>query len=1177
MKGKSTIRRYSCILPLLLIFFSAFNVAAQRCGFTSQITNGSIINLCSGNSLTLNAQPTGGSYTFKWQKQTSAGGPFADITGATNSGYTTGDLGAYRVLVSNGTCTDTSGITNLVRLAVQAGTISGGGSGVVCPQTNAGLLTGTAVPGVDLGIITYQWEKNVNNTGWTTIAGATEANYNVLFIDFTTSFRRVASDNCGTKALSNVITFTVTPEINAGTVAPLQQTINAGSAAATISSATAATGGSGSLSYQWKSSMFEKGPFSDIAGANSASYSPGVLNQTTYYVRVAIDNTCKTSKSINDAAVVFVRGGILNAGYFTSSSSCFFAGQTPAALETQAQPSGGVPPYTVEWQSSTDNVNFTSIPGANGSKYQPGILTRSTYFRKKVTDAAGTVAYSAAEKITFIETVLTGGSISSASSVACLGSAPSSLVSAGAATGFGEKLQYQWQYKTASSGNWMDIVGQIRETYTPDAITEKTTFRRLAIDACGNNQRTASSNEIVIDTRPALIAGNIAPAAQIIPAGSIPRLLTSSENPSGGTGSYTISWETSSLAVGPYTRIENASGLSYQPPAVSKTTYYRRVVRDNNCLAIKYSYVVEVTVSVNNNGPLVGGILAGSTCVFPGNRPSTISTSGIKLVSGGTLPYSFQWEKRAGFTGAFTTIPGATTESYQPEVISQTHQFRRRVTDAAGLTAYSDTITIEYHTAPLIAGTIAATTPLAICDNSIPGIIVSTASLSGYGEKAHYQWQIKIGSGEWTNIEGQIRENYSPTAAITQRTAFRRLGMDECGGVSRSVISNEVVFEVVPKITFKAGLVDGPFITCAGTAPGRINSVLDACGSGAIKYQWEINSGSGWSDINGATGPSYTPGAINQNTTYRRRAIDGCGSGGYSNEVMIYIYPPIEPGVIGTPTQTVCANVAPSKIGLLTNCHYTDGTVTYQWERATSATGPWVAIGGANGPEYQPSNTGTDAYYRLKVSSTTCSAVAYTNIAKVMVAPLCRVTISSASNSFCSSSTSPVDIFMDFNSDCTTSSFEWQFTEGNATSTSVWNNTGIGTVAINARKLFLSDPRMSFRVKITNSSCNIISYSNIAVIDQLFNCRSGSNGNNIQVYPNPTSVSNEVTIRTNLDGKNQVDLKTLQGKSLAVKVLSATNGVIRFKLPNEITSGTYFIHVKNQNGTQVIEKIVVAN
>lgn len=990
MKKMFTIQRHSYVFYFLLFVFFATQTHAQsgsnKCGFTAQIVSGSLINVCGSSPATLSSQPAVTGYTSQWQVQTTAGGPFSNISAATGAVYNTNVLGAYRVLITKNSCTDTSGISNIIHFDPQGGTITGGSTNKICQGENGGLLTGTQVPGADIGVIKYQWEKNENNAGWVALSGANDMNLFVGPIYYTSGFRRYSFDNCGNKAYSNIITLTATPDVIAGTISPATQTINAGSAAGVLNSVTAGSGGSGTLSYQWQSSLYERGPYTNIAGATSANYSPGVLNQTAYFKRVTIDAGCHSSNATS-SVVVFVNGGILTPGYFTTNSSCFFTGKMPAVLETAMPPAGGVSPYMVEWQSSTDNVNFTSIPGANGPKYQSVVLTQSTYFRKKIIDAKGQVAYTTSEKISHIETPLTGGTIMATSPVACLGSSAAPIISKASPAGYGEKLSYQWQYKT-TGGAWIDIPGQIREGYTPDAISEKTFFRRAAMDACGPNTRMVYSNEVEIDTRPALIAGAIKPTTQMIATGGTPIALNSSEDPSGGTGSYSITWESGALAVGPWTQVTAASAARYQPPSLTQTTYYRRVVKDNNCLATKYTYVVEV--SVVKSSPLIGGMLAGSTCVFPGNRPAPISTSGAKMVSGGTQPYTFQWEQRAGNTGPFVIIPGATTEKFQPQIITETHQYRRRVMDAFGQFAYSDTLTIEYHTAPLNPGTIATTTPTALCMGTTPGIIVSTASLSGYGESAAYQWQMHTDGGAWIDIANAIRENYSP-GLITEKTWFRRVGFDQCSGVKRTVYSNEVVFELVPKVPLNAGFINScTILACPGTPPGAITSALDACGSGGVKYEWEINSGNGWMIVPGASAASFIPKAISIITKYRRKVTDACGNSGYSNEVVIYIYPPIEPGTIGTVTQTVCGGQKPIKIKLQNECHYTNGVVTYQWQSSTSENGPWTNISGATGVEYQPMSVGKTMYYRLKVMSTTCAAVVYTNIVSVIVNQGCQ-------------------------------------------------------------------------------------------------------------------------------------------------------------------------------------------
>jgi hypothetical protein len=991
MKRMFTYNRWVYMLAFLLSSLASYTASAQRtaakcAGFTAKIINGSVLNLCTGSSINMSADPANSGYTYQWQVQTTAGGPFESISGATRSTYTANSLGAYRVYISTGSCVDTSGITSIIHITPDGGKIAAPTTGTICQGSVAGQIKGNTVAGADVGIVTFSWERNVNNAGWTVIPDATDLNYNVGPLFKTTAYRRVASDNCGNKAYSNIVTLTTAPDVMPGTISPMSQTITAGSTPGAINSATAASGGSGNFTYQWQASLYERGTFSNIAGATSASYSPGPLTQTTYYRRAVTDVRCLNTVE-SAVAVVIVSNEPLNPGAFIANSSCFFPSHAPASLSTVYEPKGGVPPYTIEWQSSTDNVNFTTIPGATGSTYQPGTLTQSTYFRKKVTDAAGTVAYTGSEEITMVTTTLTGGSIKATSNVACLGSSPAEIKTTAAPTGYGEDLVYRWEYKTATTGGWKVVAGQIRESLLPDPITEQTTFRRIAVDRCGTNTREAASNEVVIDVKPALVAGDIEPTSQMIRSGQTPLPLRNVTSPSGGTGSYTLSWQSADLAVGPWDSIPSIHTPGYQPPALTQNKYYRRVVMDNNCLATQYTYTVEVFL--NTAPPIVPCHLSGPTCVFPGNRPGVIFEM-VDMLAGGVPPYTFSWETKPITSSTWTVIPGVTGSSYQPPVITQTTQYRIKVIDALGDFAYGDAFTVEYHTEALNPGTIGATTNTVVCGGSTPGIIKSVTNVSGYGFNPVYQWQVMYEGGSWTNIAGANKEFYQP-GSITQRTHFRRAVTDECGDAKRTAYSNEVIFDLPVVVKLHAGLVNGPFITCTGSAPGTIKSVLDACGgNSALHYQWEVMKNGTWTTISGATSASYTPGAINDNTFYRRKVYDDCGNVGYSNEVEIFVYPPIEPGVIGTATQTVCINGVPEKLKLLTSCHYTDGTVSYQWQSSASSTGPWTDISGANGAEYQPAGATANTYYRLLVRSTTCSLFAYTNVVSVMVNTACR-------------------------------------------------------------------------------------------------------------------------------------------------------------------------------------------
>ncbi|MDQ6814547.1 MAG: hypothetical protein M3040_12470, partial [Bacteroidota bacterium] len=310
---------------LLNLTATAQKSAAKCADFTAKVTNGSVLNLCSGSSITLSAQPADRSYTFQWQVQTTAGGPFSGISGATGATYAVNSLGAYRVYISTGSCIDTSGITNVIRITPEGGKVTPANSSLICQGEPGGLLEGTQVPGADQGIITYSWERNEANSGWTPITDASAQNFTVARLFITTAFRRVSNDNCGNKAYSNTVTLSIAPDVVAGTISPMTQTINGGETAATFTTATAASGGSGKFAYKWQSSIYENATFSDIPGATAASYAPGSLTQTTYYKRIATDQQCFTTAATAVAAVI-VKNAPLLPGSYTVNSNCFFPG-----------------------------------------------------------------------------------------------------------------------------------------------------------------------------------------------------------------------------------------------------------------------------------------------------------------------------------------------------------------------------------------------------------------------------------------------------------------------------------------------------------------------------------------------------------------------------------------------------------------------------------------------------------------------------------------------------------------------------------------------------------------------------------------------------------------------------------------------------------------------------------
>ena len=87
------------------------------------------------------------------------------------------------------------------------------------------------------------------------------------------------------------------PPVYPGVVAG-SQTICAGSIPSAFTSLNSATVSAGTITYQWQSSTTSSSSgFSNISGANAATYAPAALSQTTYYRRAASTSTSNIAYS----------------------------------------------------------------------------------------------------------------------------------------------------------------------------------------------------------------------------------------------------------------------------------------------------------------------------------------------------------------------------------------------------------------------------------------------------------------------------------------------------------------------------------------------------------------------------------------------------------------------------------------------------------------------------------------------------------------------------------------------------------------------------------------------------------------------------------------------------------------------------------------------------------------
>ncbi|UYZ60856.1 T9SS type A sorting domain-containing protein [Hymenobacter latericus] len=440
-----------------------------------------------------------------------------------------------------------------------------------------------------------------------------------------------------------------------------------------------------------------------------------------------------------------------------------------------------------------------------------------------------------------------------------------------------------------------------------------------------------------------------------------------------GSGNVTYKWQqsTTSASAG-FTDIGGATDPTYDAPAVTQTTWYRRVATStlNGVACAATSNVLRV--QPNSVSP---GEIAGSSTVCVGGDPAAFSSP---TAGSGAGNISYQWQRSTtSATTGFADIDGAILATYDaPGPINTTTWFRRVATstlDGVQCSANSNALQV---------------TPNSISPGSITGggtgcspydaPVFGSVDATGSGDIS-YQWQQSTTSASagFANIDGATDAVYDP-GAVTQTTWFRRVATSTLNGVQCSDNSNAL--QVTPNSVVPGSIAGGGAL-CAPFNPAAFSNASNGSGSAPVTYQWQSKVGAGdWTNIDGATGPTYDAPAVTQTTLYRRVAtstLNGVQCSANSNELTVTPNA-VAPGRINGGS-TVCvggdpaafSNAAPGTGG---------GIITYQWQRSTtSATAGFADIGGATGETYDaPGPINVPTWFRRVATSTlggvACSA-----------------------------------------------------------------------------------------------------------------------------------------------------------------------------------------------------------
>lgn len=563
-----------------------------------------------------------------------------------------------------------------------AGTIGSpeGATGYVCQNT---VVTLNRLDGVGAS---SQWQyKPTASSTWTDFgtAGLTQT----FTIDQAYNFRvRPTGTGCSTQIpWSSTTTISPYASLSAGVVSG-PTAICSNTSPGTFSETTAPSGGGASYTYQWQVTDYGANSWSNISGATSSTYSPGVLTLSKEYRRIT-KSLCNSSGTPTNVISILIYQPLVAGQIAGFATIC--PGATPATFTQTTAPQNGGGSYTYQWYAQPEFQSETAVSGATSATYNPGpVAVTTNYVRRDKSLCENTGLGKPTNYITVtVYTALDAGQIGGAITI-CPGATPGALSNTLAASSGGGSYTYTWETKPTSSGTWTTISGATSTTYQPGALSQDTDFRRIARSLC--NSTGVPTTPVTISMYATLTPGTIG-SNQTICSGSAPAALTAGTAPSNGGGSYTYQWQSRPVG-GSWSNISGATAASYSPGSISTATEFQRI-----------------TKSACNTTGLPTNVVTISMLTSGGATISPALVEGYGVVSTGTINLSavdntvVRWESSTNGGTSWTQIANTSTSLLYNNITVNT-LYRALIQKGActSAQAFTSNATINIYSVPAI-------------------------------------------------------------------------------------------------------------------------------------------------------------------------------------------------------------------------------------------------------------------------------------------------------------------------------------------------------------------------------------------------------------------------------------------------------------------------------------------
>lgn len=570
---------------------------------------------------------------------------------------------------------------NSIRSSVTGNQIDSICSNMIPPK-----ITGTVPVGGTPGSgYIYLWEKSYDQSIWTTLGNDPDpTNYTPTAPELSTVYyRRTITDHSLPTAIVDIskpVKIIVQPFIKNNIVGNSDTICFAQNPAAFTSKATLLDG-NGKYTFNWGVSLNNSLYSTPSNLHNAEGYTPPPeLKITSWYRRTVTSGRCIDSTAIVKITVLdTIRNNkILSPSQDICYGSAFadLSATTPA---TTPALSGGDALYTFSWESNINGAGWGTAPGvSNASGYNPielpqRIPSNQYIFRRIVYSGSNNVCASTSNEVLLRDfPVITNNTIAPVPPV-CSGSVPANIIGSKTPTlsGGNTVYAYSWEDSTKSH-SWILIPGATNADYQPSGLTDTTRYRRTVSSICSDISGSIKIvvHKPILNNKISISGGGV---AQTICNNQVPLLLqgTPATGGTGIPGDYAYMWKSSTdnsvfnaVSVG-------GTGISYQPPALTATTYYTREVISGACTVFSDTITITVLPVITNN------TITGNAKVCYGLVPDVITAAAL---SGGSGIYKYLWEQSTDSGINWTSAIGTNnTATYQPPALIAAIKYRRNV------------------------------------------------------------------------------------------------------------------------------------------------------------------------------------------------------------------------------------------------------------------------------------------------------------------------------------------------------------------------------------------------------------------------------------------------------------------------------------------------------------------